>query len=84
MRGGLSDTDPEAERVLLEILRSSSPARKIAMAAEGWDCTRELALAGLRARHPGASERELFRRFVELVLGAALAALAYGPLERWR
>ena len=80
-RSGPSDTDPAVERVLLARYREASPEQKIAMVADGWDCTRELTLAGLRMRHPGASEHELFRRFVDIVLGADLAARAYGALE---
>ncbi len=81
---GPTDTDPDAERVLLDVYRSMSPARKLELVADGWECARALAWAGLRQRHPDAGENELFRRFVELVLGAELAARAYGPLERWR
>ena len=40
---------------------------------------RNLALAGLRRRHLGASEAELTRHLADLVLGEELAARAYGP-----
>jgi hypothetical protein len=40
---------------------------------------RELALAGLRRRHPAAGPEELCRRLAELLLGPELAARAYGP-----
>jgi len=41
--------------------------------------SRRLATAGLRRRHPGASPAELQRYLADLLLGDALAALAYGP-----
>ena len=51
MRTLAEDTHPEAERVLIELLRSASPARKIAMALAN-RTARTLALTGLRERHP--------------------------------
>ena len=39
---------------------------------------RALSLAGLRARHPEASEAELRRRFADIHLGPKLAAEVYG------
>ncbi len=40
---------------------------------------RELALAGLRRRHPDATPEELRRCLADLVLGPELAAQVYGP-----
>ena len=43
---------------------------------------RAFAFAGLRARHPEASERKLIALYVELTAGPELARLAYpGILE---
>jgi hypothetical protein len=42
---------------------------------------RTLALSSLRQRHPHASEAELRRRLADLLLGPALAAQVYGPME---
>lgn len=83
-RMGQGDTEPGAERVLLELYRSMDPGQKLALAAEGWECARALAWTGLLQRFPQATDRELFRRFVDAMLGPELAALAYGPLEDWR
>ena len=41
---------------------------------------RLLALQGLRARHPEATEAQLRRYLADLLLGPELAARAYGPL----
>jgi hypothetical protein len=74
------DTHPEAERVLLELLRRASPARKMAMVLDANRTARLLALVGLRERHPGDSPARLRRRLADLWLGPDLAAKAYGPL----
>jgi hypothetical protein len=74
------DTDPEAERVQLEILRAMPAWRKAQLIEEAITAARDLALAGLRARHPEAGPRELRRRLFDLELGEELAARAYGPL----
>jgi hypothetical protein len=73
------DTAPEAERVLIELLRRASPARKCRMMVSANLAGRALALAGLRARHPQDSPDQLRRRLADLWLGPELAAAAYGP-----
>jgi hypothetical protein len=80
MRTLASDTHPDAERVLLELLRRASPARKMAMVLSANRTARALALTGLRERHPGDSPARLRRRLADLWLGPDLAAKAYGPL----
>ncbi len=80
MRTLAEDTHPEAEHVLIELLRSASPARRIAMVLDANRSARKLALTGLRERHPNDSPARLRRRLAELWLGPELAAKAYGPL----
>ena len=80
MRTLAEDTHPEAERVLIELLRSASSARKIAMVIDANRTARTLALTGLRERHPNDSPARLRRRLAELWLGPKLAAKAYAPL----
>jgi hypothetical protein len=75
------DTSPEAERVWIELLRQTPPWRKMQLADQMSRTVRELAMSGLRLRHPQAGETELRRRFAEIHLGAALAKQVYGPLE---
>ena len=75
------DTHPDAERVLIELLRRATPARKMAMVLDANRTARLLALAGLRERHPGESAAALIRRLADLWLGPELAAKAYGPLN---
>ncbi len=80
MRTLAEDTQPEAERVLIELLRGASPARKLTMVLSANRTARALALTGLRERHPGESPARLRRRLADLWLGRELAAKAYGPL----
>jgi hypothetical protein len=80
MRTLAEDTHPDAERVLIELLRHASPARKMGMVNEANRTARALALTGLRERHPGDSAARLRRRLADLWLGPELAAKAYGPL----
>ena len=76
-----ADTHPEVERLLVELWRSASPARKMAMVLEANRTARALALVGLRERYPGESPARLHRRLADLWLGPELAAKAYGPLS---
>lgn len=75
------DTSPEAERVWFDLLRQASPARKFELIVSANLASRELAMCGLRMRHPHASPQQLRRRLASLWLGEELAARAYGPQE---
>ena len=81
MRTLAEDTHPDAERVLIQLLRGATPARKMAMVMDANRTARILALTGLRERHPNDSPAQLQRRLADLWLGPALAAKAYGPLN---
>ncbi|VAW35919.1 hypothetical protein MNBD_CHLOROFLEXI01-1474 [hydrothermal vent metagenome] len=77
-----ADTSPEAEAILFKLLREAPAWRKLEM-LEGLNRTaRQLALAGLRQRHPNASAKELRRRLANLLLGEELAAQAYGAFDK--
>ena len=76
-----SDTHPKARRVLIELMRQAPPWRKLALLGQMTVIVKQLALAGLRQRHPNASEAQLRRYLAEQWLGPELAARAYGPLE---
>ncbi len=79
MRTLAQDTHPDAERVLINLLREATPARKLAVVLSANRTARLLALTGLRERHPGESPARLRRRLADLWLGPELAAKAYGP-----
>jgi hypothetical protein len=56
------DTDPQIERVWLEMLRQAPVWRKLHMMAEMNRAVRELALLGLRKRYPNEPPERLRRR----------------------
>jgi hypothetical protein len=75
------DTRPEAEAVLIELLRQAPPWRKLHMVGQLNQTVRTLALSGLCQRYPEATSQELRRRLADLLLGPDLAARVYGPLK---
>jgi len=79
MRTQSADTSPEAEQVLIELLRRAPAWRRLQLADRMSATVRELCLAGVRSRHPLAGEAEVRRRFADIHLGPQLAAKVYGP-----
>ena len=77
----ITDTTPEANRVLLEIYRAMPPWRKAEIVDDAIRTSRHLAMMGLRLRHPNDSEAVLRRRLLGLVLGEDVATRVYGPLS---
>ncbi len=75
-----SDTAPEAEAVLFKLLRETPGWRKLEMMEDLNQAARQLALIGLRRRHPNASPEELKRRLAVMFLGEELATKVYGPI----
>ncbi len=80
----LSDTDPETERVLTELLRQAPVWRKLQLLGDLNRIADRLALEGLRDIYPKASETELRRHLADLKLGPELALKVYGPLPEYR
>ena len=72
-----ADTPVEIEERQIRAWREMSPSDKAALVAGLTNATIALARAGLRERHPGASDRELFLRLAILTLGCDLAEKAY-------
>ena len=72
------DTRPEAEAVLIRLLREAPSWRKLEMVDQLNQAVKLLALAGLRQRYPGENEERLQRRLADLLLGEDLARKAYG------
>jgi hypothetical protein len=73
-----SDTTPEAQAVLYELLRRAPVWKRLALACELTQATRLLALADLRRRFPAATEEELRRRFIARLLPREDVIRAYG------
>ena len=72
------DTDEEAERVLIELTRATPVWKKIEQVIATTALSRKFALAGLRARHPEATEQELQLRLGALVLDRDTMIRVYG------
>jgi len=75
------DTSRDAEDVQVEAWRTMTPARKLEVAVSASAAARELARAGIRDRHPGASETEVTMRLALLTLGEDLARRVYPELR---
>jgi hypothetical protein len=73
------DTSPEAEQVLIQLLRRAPAWRKLHMVEDTNNAVKGLLLAGLREQFPRATPAVLRRRLADLWLGPDLAAAAYGP-----
>jgi hypothetical protein len=77
-----ADTSPEIERLQIERWRSMSAADKADIVSGLTQTAFDLALAGVRHRHPDASPREQFLRLAIVTLGFDLARKAYPDIER--
>jgi hypothetical protein len=75
------DTSPEAEQVMIGILREMPPWRRLELLEDACLATLELARAGLRNRHPEADSEAIHRLLLDLTLGSELAEEAFGPLD---
>jgi hypothetical protein len=72
------DTAPHAMEVLVDLYRRMTPAEKLRRVRDLTLAANQLALAGLRSRHPDESEPELLLRLARIRLGDAVVAQAYG------
>ncbi len=72
------DTDPDAERVMIELLRTAPGWKKIEQVESMIEASRTLAMIGLRDRYPNASEEELRLRFAALVLDRETVIRVFG------
>ena len=78
MKTILSDTSPEAERVLLEGYRRMPVWRKLQQVDELNHLAQQLALAMLRRQHPQTDERELRLRLAARWLTPQQMQSAFG------
>ena len=77
-RSGLSDTTPEAERVLIELARNLADGKKIDQVFNCIESVRGFGMMGLRSRYPSASEEELKKRMAALVFDRQTVIEVYG------
>lgn len=76
-----SDTSAAAEDIVLAIYRRMPVWRKLQLVDDAIRTSRQLALIGLRSRHPEDSAARLRRRLLGLVLGEETAQEVYGSLD---
>jgi hypothetical protein len=69
-----NDTDPEAARVQIELLRRAGVAGRVHLACSLSRTVVELSRRAIRQAHPGATEEELEALVIELHYGPPLAA----------
>jgi len=74
------DTSPEAENVLIDLLRKAPAWRKLEMVSQMNDVVRTFALCGLKQRYPQATPNELRRHLTDQLLGMELANRVYESL----
>lgn len=77
-----SDTSPEAENILIGLLRQAVSWRKLEMVDQLNQSVKLLALSGLRQRFPQDSDERIHRRLADLLLGEQLALRVYGPFPQ--
>ena len=75
------DTRPEAEAVLIRLLREAPSWRKLEMVGQMNEAVETMMFNGLRERYPQDSPALLRRRMADLLLGPELAARVYGPFK---
>ena len=77
-RIGLDDTPPEIRKVMVEGYRRMSPAEKAKRMVQLTRGVQQMALMGLRDRHPDASPRELRLRLAALWIDPETMRKAFG------
>jgi hypothetical protein len=73
-----TDTSPEAEKVLLEILRNMTPQQKGHLIFSTLEMGRDLWFAGLRDRFPNATDEQISLLYAKERLGDELFKEVYG------
>jgi hypothetical protein len=73
-----TDTTPEAESVLLELLRRAPVWKRLQMVDQMHEVLRQLAIADIRRRYPHADDEEIKRRLAARVLSRTDVINAYG------
>ena len=84
MRARSEDTDAEAERVQIDLLRRAGPARRARLALSLSATVIGLARRAIRRSVPGASEEEVGLLFVDRHYGHDLASEVRRDLGRRR
>jgi hypothetical protein len=73
------DISPEAEAVLIHLLRQAPPWRKLEMVGQMNAAVQTMMRSGLRECYPKDSPQMIQRRMADLLLGEDLALKVFGP-----
>ncbi|HEX5735952.1 MAG TPA: hypothetical protein VF131_24205 [Blastocatellia bacterium] len=73
-----SDTDTEAERLLIELARATPVWKKFQQVANATEACLAFARAGIRSRYPEASKEEVKLRLAALMLDRETMIRVYG------
>jgi len=71
------DTSELVAQMQVDLWRRMSPIEKLRLVSGLTKASREMCLAGIRLRSPGASEREIRLRLALITVGPELTAKAY-------
>ena len=72
-----ADTTADIEQRQVDSWRRLSPLERLRLVSETTRAVTNLSLAGIRRRHPEASERECFVRLAAILLGVDTARRVY-------
>lgn len=72
-----ADTTADIEHRQVDAWRRLSPLERLRLVSEATRAVLNLSLAGIRRRHPHASERECFLRLAAIMLGVDTARRVY-------
>ncbi len=78
------DTQPEAERIMIDVIRKAPMSKRFRLVQSLTQSGRWASLRAWRERHGEADEQEAATGYVSCSYGPALAQLAQGALERRR
>ncbi len=84
MRTQSEDTNPEMERIQIDLLRKASPAKLFGLVRSMSQAMIQASRRNIRKLHPDASEEELTLIFVELYYGKKVANLVRSQIEKRR
>jgi hypothetical protein len=74
----ICDTSPEAKKVMNDLYRKMSPARKIELVFDAYNTGRTLSMAGIRMQYPSAGKEEVWHIWAKRHLGENLYNTIYG------
>jgi hypothetical protein len=73
----ISDTSTEARRIMYDLYRRMSPAKKIEMVFDAYRTGQLLSMAGIRMQYPSAGEDEVWHIWAKRHLGEELYSRVY-------